>query len=45
MPVYCDKCGHHNRDGAKFCQSCKEELLATEADGTLRPGLMLDKRY
>ena len=45
MPVYCNKCGHHNKDGAKFCQSCKDELLATSSDGTLKSGVKLDNRY
>lgn len=45
MPIFCDNCGHQNRDSAKFCQGCGGEVISTTSTGTLNPGVMLDKRY
>jgi len=45
MPIFCDSCGHHNRDSARFCQGCGGKLVPLTSTGTLKPGLMLDKRY
>ncbi len=45
MPIYCDKCGHQNRNTVKFCQSCGEEVIATTETGNLKSGVLLDDRY
>jgi len=45
MPVFCDNCGHQNRDGAQFCQGCGGKILITAPGGNLQPGTILDKRY
>jgi len=45
MPLFCDSCGHQNRDTAKFCQGCGGKLIPLTAGGTLQSGVMLDKRY
>ncbi|HPZ09954.1 MAG TPA: SUMF1/EgtB/PvdO family nonheme iron enzyme [Candidatus Eremiobacteraeota bacterium] len=45
MPVYCDNCGHQNRDSAKFCQGCGGKIIPTTASGTLQPGVVLNKNY
>jgi len=45
MPVFCDGCGHQNRDTAKFCQGCGGDILATESDGSMKPGVVLARRY
>jgi pSer/pThr/pTyr-binding forkhead associated (FHA) protein len=28
--VYCSECGHHNREGARFCGRCGASLLETD---------------
>jgi len=45
MPVFCDGCGHQNRDSAKFCQGCGGEILATSPDGSMKHGVVLGRRY
>jgi len=45
MPVFCENCGHQNRNSAKFCQGCGGQIITTASDGTLTPGVVLDKRY
>lgn len=45
MAIYCDRCRYQNRDSAKYCKNCSAELLATEADGSLQSGVILDRRY
>jgi serine/threonine protein kinase len=43
--VFCNKCNYKNTNSAKFCQGCGGELAATEDDGTLMAGVILDNRY
>ena len=45
MAIYCDKCGHQNRNTVKFCQGCGGEIIATTETGNLKTGVMLDGRY
>ena len=29
--MYCSECGHHNREGARFCGRCGASLLEADA--------------
>ena len=40
MPQMCPQCGRDNRDGARYCTACREELR-----GLLGQGTVLQKRY
>ncbi len=45
MAIFCNKCNYKNANQAKFCQGCGEKLVATETDGTLMAGVILNNRY
>ncbi len=45
MAIFCSKCNFKNANQAKFCQGCGEKLIATETDGTLMAGVILNNRY
>jgi len=45
MTVYCPGCGKHNKDSARFCSSCGEEITGITPSGTLSTSVILDKRY
>ena len=38
----CQICGHDNREGARFCDSCGAELVAPDASTPLDIGLSPD---
>lgn len=45
MPIFCDNCGHQNRDTATFCKGCGGKIIATTTNGTLQTGVILNKNY
>jgi len=45
MSIFCNKCNYKNMNNANFCQGCGEKLIATETDGTLMAGVVLNNRY
>lgn len=45
MPVFCDNCGHQNRDAAKFCFGCGIVIQQSSFSGNLPAGTILEKRY
>jgi serine/threonine protein kinase len=42
---FCDKCGHQNREDAKFCQGCGGKIIPITDSGSLGKGIILDGRY
>jgi len=45
LSIFCDTCGHNNRETAKFCHKCGKKIFSLAPDGTLKPGVILDRRY
>ena len=45
MFIFCNKCNYKNMNQAKFCQGCGEKLIATDKDGSLVAGVILNNRY
>ncbi|MEQ8186756.1 MAG: protein kinase [Candidatus Eremiobacterota bacterium] len=43
--IFCDKCGHQNREDAKFCQGCGGKIIPVTESGSLGKGIILDGRY
>ncbi len=43
--IFCDKCGHQNREDAKFCQGCGCKIIPVTESGSLGKGIILDGRY
>lgn len=45
MALFCDKCGHENREDARFCQGCGSAIEIVTQSGRLKAGILLDNRY
>ena len=45
MALFCDKCGHENKDDARFCQGCGAPIEIVTQSGRLKAGILLDNRY
>lgn len=45
MPIYCNNCGHQNKNSVTFCQGCGEKIIATTLEGNLQTGVILNKNY
>ena len=45
MPLFCSRCGKENRNNAKFCSKCGENIQITLNTGPLQAGTVLENRY
>jgi serine/threonine protein kinase len=45
MSIFCNKCNYENGNDSRFCQVCGEKLTDVIYRGTLKPGVILNKRY